>query len=57
MVLSALRKPPLESTDLPSLLQKHALLFALASVKKVCDLHAFSDEPPCLEFGPNEGGA
>ncbi len=56
-VLRALKGPafePLQSTDLRSLSLKTALLLALASVKRVGDLHALSTSPACLEFGPND---
>lgn len=56
-VLKALRGPPfepLEQADLRALSFKTALLLALASVKRVGDLHAFSIDPSCLEFGPND---
>ena len=57
LVLRALKGPPFEplgSTDLKSLSLKTALLLALASVKRVGDLHALSISASCLEFGPND---
>ncbi|KAG1925191.1 zinc finger BED domain-containing protein [Pimephales promelas] len=55
VVLSALQRPPfepLQSVELKFLSMKTALLVALASIKKVGDLHAFSVDEACLEFGP-----
>ncbi len=56
-ILRALKGTPfetLQSTSLRSLSFKTALLLALASVKRVGDLHALSVNPACLEFGPND---
>ncbi len=36
----------------PFLSMKTLLLFALASIKRVGDLHAFSVDDSCLQFGP-----
>ena len=55
VVLSALQRAPFEpllSVELKFLSSKTALLTALASVKRVGDLQAFSVEQACLEFGP-----
>ncbi|KAI2666135.1 ORF V: Enzymatic polyprotein [Labeo rohita] len=43
---------PLESVELKYLLLKTSLLIALTSIKRVGDLHAFSVDESCLEFGP-----
>ncbi len=54
-VLSALRGAPfepLQSVELKFLSLKTVLLSALATVKRVGDLQAFSVDDPCLEFGP-----
>ncbi len=54
-VLSALRGAPLEplqSVELKFLSLKTVLLSALATVKRVGDLQAFSVDDSCLEFGP-----
>ncbi len=56
-VLRVLEGPPIEplqSLTLRVLSLKTALLLALASVKRVGDLHALSVNPVCLEFGPND---
>ncbi|KAL0172890.1 hypothetical protein M9458_033201, partial [Cirrhinus mrigala] len=56
-VLRALKGPPFEpllSSDLQPLTFKAALLLALASVKRMGDLLAFSVSPSCLEFGPGD---
>ncbi len=54
-VLSALRGAPfepLQSVKLKFLSLKTVLLSALATVKRVGDLQAFSVDDSCLEFGP-----
>ncbi len=54
-VLSALRGgpfEPLQSVELKFLSLKTVLLAALATVKRVGDLQAFSVDDSCLEFGP-----
>ncbi len=54
-VLSALRGAPfepLQSVELKFLSLKTVLLSALATVKRVGDLQAFSVNDSCLEFGP-----
>ncbi len=43
---------PLQSVELKFLSMKTLLLLALASIKRVGDLHAFSVNESCLEFGP-----
>ncbi|KAL0173674.1 hypothetical protein M9458_029642, partial [Cirrhinus mrigala] len=43
---------PLQSVELKFLSMKTLLLLALASIKRVGDLHAFSVDKSCLEFGP-----
>ncbi|XDV27979.1 hypothetical protein PO909_031413 [Leuciscus waleckii] len=45
---------PLQSVDLRYLSLKTAFLMALASVKRVGDLHALSVSASCLDFGPND---
>ncbi len=55
LVLSALRGDPFEplhSVELKFLSLKTVLLAALATVKRVGDLQAFSVDDSCLEFGP-----
>jgi hypothetical protein len=55
VVLTGLQRPPselLDSVGLRALSLKTALLIALASIKRVGDLHAFSVSDACLEFGP-----
>ncbi|KAL0198781.1 hypothetical protein M9458_007321, partial [Cirrhinus mrigala] len=55
LVLTALRQAPfepLQSVELKFLSIKTLLLLALASIKRVGDLHAFSVDESCLEFGP-----
>ncbi len=55
VVLNALQRAPfepLQSVELKFLSLKTALLVALASIKRVGDLHAFSVDEACLEFGP-----
>ncbi len=54
-VLAALRGAPfepLQSVELKFLSLKTVLLSALATVKRVRDLQAFSVDDSCLEFGP-----
>ncbi len=46
---------PLQSADLKILSKKTLLLVALASIKRVGDLQAFSAVELCLEFGPGDG--
>ncbi len=46
---------PLQSADLRILSRKTLLLVALASIKRVGDLQAFSVDESCLEFGPGDG--
>ncbi|XP_073781587.1 uncharacterized protein [Danio rerio] len=56
LVLTSLRSDPfepLESVSLRFLSLKTALLVALASIKRVGDLEAFSVSDSCLEFGPD----
>ncbi len=45
---------PLQSADLKILSMKTLLLVALASIKRVGDLQAFSVDESCLEFGPGD---
>ncbi|KAL0152682.1 hypothetical protein M9458_052405 [Cirrhinus mrigala] len=45
---------PLASGELKHLSLKTALLTALASIKRVGDLQAFSVDETCLEFGPGD---
>ncbi len=55
LVLRALQQGPFESlqTVEPKFLSmKTLLLLALASIKRVGDLHAFSVDDSCLQFGP-----
>ncbi|KAL1270896.1 hypothetical protein QQF64_029912 [Cirrhinus molitorella] len=55
VVLQGLRGAPFEplsSVELKFLTLKTSLLAALASIKRVGDLHAFSVSEECLEFGP-----
>ncbi len=56
-VLLALRGAPfepLQSVELKFLSLKTVLLTALATVKRVGDLQAFSVDDSCLEFGPGD---
>ncbi len=56
-VLTALKEEPfepLQSVELKVMSIKTVLLTALASVKRVGDLQAFSVDDSCLEFGPAE---
>ncbi len=55
LVLMALQRPPfwpLQSAELKILSLKTVLLTALASIKRVGDLQAFSVDESCLEFRP-----
>ncbi|KAL0149660.1 hypothetical protein M9458_055035, partial [Cirrhinus mrigala] len=57
VALRGLRGPPFEplvSVELKFLSLKTALLTALASIKRVGDLQAFSVNEACLEFGPTD---
>ncbi|KAI2643911.1 hypothetical protein H4Q32_026197 [Labeo rohita] len=57
VVLQCLREAPFEtlaSVELKHLSLKTALLTALASIKRVGDLQAFSVDETCLEFGPGD---
>ena len=45
---------PLQSIDLKHLSFKTVFLLALASVKRIGDLHALSVSATCMEFGPND---
>ena len=56
-VLDALSHPPfepLDQVDLKVLSLKTALLLALASAKRVSDIHAFSVHPDCLQFATGD---
>ncbi len=48
---------PLQSVKLKFLSMKTLLLTALASIKRVGDLQAFSVDDSCLEFGPADSSA
>ncbi len=48
---------PLQSVELKFLSMKTLLLTALASIKRVGDLQAFSVDDSCLEFGPADSSA
>ncbi|CAM4658889.1 unnamed protein product [Leuciscus chuanchicus] len=57
LVLRALQDAPfepLQSADVKLLSLKTLLLIALASIKRVEDLQAFSVDESCLEFGPGD---
>ncbi|KAI2655010.1 ORF V: Enzymatic polyprotein [Labeo rohita] len=57
VTLQGLREAPFEplaSVELKYLSLKTALLTALASIKRVGDLQAFSVDEACLEFGPGD---
>ncbi|KAI2666079.1 ORF V: Enzymatic polyprotein [Labeo rohita] len=57
VALQGLREAPFEplaSVELKYLSLKTALLTALASIKRVGDLQAFSVDKACLEFGPGD---
>ncbi|XP_063350743.2 uncharacterized protein LOC134642723 [Pelmatolapia mariae] len=56
LVLEALCSPlfePIESVDMKFLSYKTVLLLALASAKRVGDLHALSVHPACTQFSPD----
>ncbi len=60
LVLKALLTAPFEpfqSVELKFLSMKTLLLTALASIKRVGDLQAFSVDDSCLEFGPADSSA
>ncbi len=60
LVLRALKTAPfepLQSVELKFLSMKTLLLTALASIKRVVDLQAFSADESCLEFGPADSSA
>ncbi len=48
---------PLQSVELKFLSMKTLLLTALASIKRVGDLQAFSVDDSCLQFGPTDSSA
>ncbi len=48
---------PLQSVEMKFLSMKTLLLTALASIKRVGDLQAFSVDDSCLEFGPADSSA
>ncbi len=48
---------PLQSVELKFLSMKTLLLTALASIKRVGDLQAFSVDDSCLQFGPADSSA
>ncbi len=55
LVLGALQQgpfEPLQTVEPKFLSMKTLLLLALASIKRVGDLHAFSVDDSCLQFGP-----
>ncbi len=55
--IKRLIKPPFEpltSVGLKELSLKTALLLALASAKRIGDLHAFSVDSDCIRFGPGD---
>ncbi len=57
VVLRALSHPPFEpltSVGLKELSLKITLLRALASAKRIGDLHAFSVNNDCMRFGPGD---
>ncbi len=57
VVLRALSQPPFEpltSVGLKELSLKTTLLLALASAKRIGDLHAFSVDSYCIRFGPGD---
>ncbi len=57
VVLRALSQPPFEpltSVGLKELSLKTTLLLALASAKRIGDLHAFSVDSDCICFGPGD---
>ncbi|KAI2647522.1 Vascular endothelial growth factor receptor 3 [Labeo rohita] len=55
LMLTVLRQAPfepLQSVELKFHSMKTLLLLALASIKRIGDLHTFSDDESCLEFRP-----
>ncbi len=57
VMLRALSQPPFEpltSVGLKELSLKTTLLLALASAKRIGDLHAFSVDSHCIQFGPGD---
>ncbi|XP_029937836.1 uncharacterized protein LOC115380768 [Myripristis murdjan] len=57
VVLEGLKGPPfepLEEADLKHLSLKTVLLLALASAKRVSDIHALSTHPSCAQFAPGD---
>ncbi len=57
VVLRALSQPPFEpltSVGLKELSLKTTLLLALASAKRIGDLHTFSVDSDCIRFGPGD---
>ncbi|KAI2653797.1 NADP-dependent glyceraldehyde-3-phosphate dehydrogenase [Labeo rohita] len=56
LVLEALTRPrlPLQSVGLKELSFKATLPLALASVKRIGDLHALSVNADCMQFGPGD---
>ncbi len=57
LVLRALQQgpfEPLQTVEPKFLSMKTLLLLALASIKRVGDLHAFSVDDSCLQFGPED---
>ncbi len=57
VVLRALSQPPFEpltSVGLKELSLKTTLLLALASAKRIGDLHAFSVDSDCIRYGPGD---
>ncbi len=57
VVLRAISQPPFEpltSVGLKELYLKTTLLLALASAKRIGDLHAFSVDSDCIRFGPGD---
>lgn len=56
LVLTSVCSPPyepLEGTDIKWLSMKTAFLIAIASAKRVGELHALSVSPQCLQWGPD----
>lgn len=59
LVLAMLRQPPfepLETAELSLISMKTAFLLAMASAKRVGELHAFSVSPDCLQWHPEGTG-
>ncbi|XP_034065716.1 uncharacterized protein LOC117542252, partial [Gymnodraco acuticeps] len=57
VVLDGLTRPPfepLEEADMKHLSLKTVLLLALASAKRVSDIHALSVHPSCTQFAPGQ---